>query len=183
MSEPIVRILVPQGVKVQVEFVDSDSESLSESIPKITDFVKPEKITSQNVSKSNRQTLTPEQREAFALQRQSVVGQTVTLEDGKEATVVAHIKGSQFKVLTTDNNGRASLRYVSQRRYKNKPDVWRYWLVDAAYRRLQETPRKGGGGSRGGPQNWPNPVKRCSVCGLAGHNKRTHPHHCKEALE
>ena len=182
MSETIVRILVPQGVKVQVEFVDSDSEPLSENVPKITDFVKPKKIASQNVSKSNHQTLTPEQRELFALQRQSVVGQTITLEDGKEATVVAHIKGSQFKVLTTDHEGRASLRYVSQRRYKDKPDVWLYW-VSRLDERLQDTPRKGGGGSRGGPQNWPNPVKRCSICGLAGHNKRTHPHHCKEVVE
>ena len=165
MSEPIVRILVPQGVKVQVEFVDSDSESLSEPIPKITDFVKPEKITSQNVTKSTHQPLTPEQREAFALQRKSIVGQTVTLEDGKEATVVSHIKGSQFKVLTTDQKGRASLRYASQRRYRDKPDVWRYWV--------QNEPRK----RRGGPQNWPNPVKRCSICGLPGHNRRTHPHH------
>ena len=171
MSETIVRILVPQGVKVQVEFVDSDSEPLSEDVPKITDFVKP-----------NHQTLTPEQRELFALQRQSIVGHTITLEDGKEATVIAHIKGSQFKVLTTDHEGRASLRYVSQRRYKNKPDVWRYW-VTRLDERLKETPRKGGGGSRGGPQNWPNPVKRCSVCGLEGHNKRTHPHHCGEVVE
>ena len=180
MSETIVRILVPQGVKVQVEFVDSDSEPLSEDVPKITDFVKPKTLRENKYQRHNHRTLTPEQREFFALQRQSVVGQAVVLEDGKDATVVAHIKGSQFKVLTTDHNGRASLRYVSQRR--GQDPEWRYW-VTRLDKRLQDTPRKGGGGSRGGRQNWPNSVKRCSICGLAGHNKRTHPHHCREVIE
>jgi len=157
----IIRIIVPKGIKVQIEYEESDDESQT----LLTDFVKETKSTSQN-----HEPITPEMREIYVERRRQEVGKYIILEDGKEGLVVSHVKGSQFKVLTTDKDGRSSIIYASQRRFKGKPDVWLYWKTPTP---STSTKR------RGGKQNWPNPVKRCSICGKEGANKRTHPHHCR----